>query len=163
MTAAEEGPKSSLVLYQTEDGRTRIQCRFEDETLWLTQALIAELHITIKDKPWDFFDFTDLLDFPGARSRERIPAVRKFLQRERSLEGLFLRGKVGYLFDRYCAEQELTSMLLCIGPSNQEVRTLPKMVDDWIGSTHGATLYASAQHVSRRAISTTGRRVATRG
>ena len=26
-----------LVLYQTEDGRTRIQCRFEDETLWLTQ------------------------------------------------------------------------------------------------------------------------------
>jgi hypothetical protein len=32
-----------MVLYQTEDGRTRIQCRFENETLWLTQALIAEL------------------------------------------------------------------------------------------------------------------------
>jgi len=29
--------------YQTEDGRTRIQCRFEGETIWLTQALIAEL------------------------------------------------------------------------------------------------------------------------
>lgn len=36
-------PQSSLILYQTEDGRTRIQCRFENETLWLTQALIAEL------------------------------------------------------------------------------------------------------------------------
>ncbi len=34
---------SELVLYQTEDGRTRIQCRFEDETLWLTQHQIAEL------------------------------------------------------------------------------------------------------------------------
>jgi hypothetical protein len=34
---------SSLILYQTEDGRTRIQCRFENETIWLTQALIAEL------------------------------------------------------------------------------------------------------------------------
>lgn len=34
---------SSIVLYQTEDGRTRIQCRFEDESIWLTQALIAEL------------------------------------------------------------------------------------------------------------------------
>jgi len=36
-------PHSSIVLYQTEDGRTRIQCRFEEETLWLTQAQIAEL------------------------------------------------------------------------------------------------------------------------
>jgi hypothetical protein len=36
-------PLSSIILYQTEDGRTRIQCRFENETIWLTQALIAEL------------------------------------------------------------------------------------------------------------------------
>ena len=36
-------PQSSIVLYQTEDGRTRIQCRFENETIWLTQALISEL------------------------------------------------------------------------------------------------------------------------
>ena len=39
----EPPPESSLLLYQTEDGRTRIQCRFENETIWLTQALIAEL------------------------------------------------------------------------------------------------------------------------
>ena len=38
-----EAPQSSIVLYQTEDGRTRIQCRFQDETIWLTQALMAEL------------------------------------------------------------------------------------------------------------------------
>lgn len=37
-------PNSSIILYQTEDGRTCIQCRFEDETVWLTQALIAELY-----------------------------------------------------------------------------------------------------------------------
>jgi len=36
-------PQSEIILYQTEDGRTRIQCRFENETLWLTQSLIAEL------------------------------------------------------------------------------------------------------------------------
>lgn len=35
--------RSSLILYQTEDGRTRIQCRFENETVWLTQKLMAEL------------------------------------------------------------------------------------------------------------------------
>ena len=38
-----EQPQSSIVLYQTEDGRTRIQCRFENETIWLTQKLMAEL------------------------------------------------------------------------------------------------------------------------
>lgn len=39
-------PQSEFILYQTEDGRTRIQCRFENETLWLTQAQIAELFQT---------------------------------------------------------------------------------------------------------------------
>lgn len=39
-------PNSEIILYQTEDGRTRIQCRFENETIWLTQAQIAELFET---------------------------------------------------------------------------------------------------------------------
>ena len=36
-------PMGEIVLYQTEDGQTRVECRFADETLWLSQALIAEL------------------------------------------------------------------------------------------------------------------------
>jgi hypothetical protein len=39
-------PQSEIILYRTEDGRTRVQCRFENETLWLTQAQIAELFQT---------------------------------------------------------------------------------------------------------------------
>jgi hypothetical protein len=35
---------SDLILYQTEDGKTRIQCRFEHGSIWLTQAQIAELY-----------------------------------------------------------------------------------------------------------------------
>jgi hypothetical protein len=35
-----------IILYQTEDGRTRIECRLEGETLWLSQALMAELFQT---------------------------------------------------------------------------------------------------------------------
>jgi hypothetical protein len=46
MSKGHPEPAPALVLYQTEDGRTRIQCRFEGETLWLTQALIAELFAT---------------------------------------------------------------------------------------------------------------------
>jgi hypothetical protein len=37
---------SEFILYQTEDGKTRIQCRLENETLWLTQAQIADLFQT---------------------------------------------------------------------------------------------------------------------
>ncbi len=36
-------PTGELILYQTEDGRTGVECRFYDETLWLSQALMAEL------------------------------------------------------------------------------------------------------------------------
>jgi len=36
--------RGEILLYQTEDGRTRLECRFEDRTIWLSQALIAELY-----------------------------------------------------------------------------------------------------------------------
>lgn len=102
-------------------------------------ALVAEVTVQLRDKPWDFFDVTDLLDFPGARSREQIRDPARHLADPAKLPAVLLRGKVAYLFERYCAETELTGMLLCIGPSNQEVRTLPRMVEDWIAGTHGDT------------------------
>ena len=43
-TPNEPVPKAGeIVLYRTEDGRTRVECRFVDETRWLSQALIGEL------------------------------------------------------------------------------------------------------------------------
>lgn len=38
--------KSSLLFYQTEDGRQRIEVRLEEETVWLTQKLMSELFQT---------------------------------------------------------------------------------------------------------------------
>jgi len=35
--------KSELIIYQTEDGQTRLQVKMEDETVWLTQDQMAEL------------------------------------------------------------------------------------------------------------------------
>ncbi len=37
-------PAGEFLLYQTEDGRTRVECRFVEDTLWLTQAVMAELY-----------------------------------------------------------------------------------------------------------------------
>ncbi|OZA31008.1 MAG: hydroxyacid dehydrogenase [Hydrogenophilales bacterium 17-61-9] len=36
-------PTGNLVIYQTEDGRARIECRLIDATVWLSQALMGEL------------------------------------------------------------------------------------------------------------------------
>jgi hypothetical protein len=36
-------PKSELVLYQTEDGRTRVEVRLENETVWLSLNQMADL------------------------------------------------------------------------------------------------------------------------
>ena len=111
----------------------------------IVAALIAEITIPLIDRPWEFFEHTDLLDFPGARTREEITDPDQFLAQEGRLGRLFLRGKVAYLFQRYNAEQEITAMLLCVGPSNQDVQTLPNMIDRWIGQTIGATPEARAQ------------------
>ena len=35
--------KSELILYQTEDGKTKIEVRLQGETVWLTLNQIAEL------------------------------------------------------------------------------------------------------------------------
>ena len=35
--------RGEIVLYQTEDGRSRIEVRLEDQTVWLSQAQMAEL------------------------------------------------------------------------------------------------------------------------
>ena len=107
-------------------------------------ALIAEITVPLLDRPWDFFEHTDLLDFPGARTREEITDPEHFLAQEGRLGRVFLRGKVAYLFQRYNAEQEISAMLLCVGPSNQDVQTLPNMIDAWIGQTMGATPEARA-------------------
>ena len=100
-------------------------------------ALIAELVIFMEYQPHDFFDHTDLLDFPGARTRSPNENNPEELEKPEKVAGIYLRGKVAYLFDRYCDEQELTSMLLCVGDSNQEVAEVPITVEEWISKTHG--------------------------
>jgi hypothetical protein len=41
-----ETPKGEVLLYQSDDGSARLDVRLEDETVWLTQPLMAELFQT---------------------------------------------------------------------------------------------------------------------
>ena len=36
--------KSQIVIYQTEDGQAKVSVQFHDDTVWLTQKLMAELY-----------------------------------------------------------------------------------------------------------------------
>jgi len=38
--------KSQIIIYQTESGETKLDVRFQDETVWLTQKMMAELFQT---------------------------------------------------------------------------------------------------------------------
>ena len=122
----------SLELF-TKDGRRVTAGRSE------IAALTAELAITMRHKPDDFFEHTDLLDFPGYRSRLKTDGVARELAKPDQIRQFFLRGKVAYLFERYKTDLELTSMLLCIGPSNQEVQDLPAVINDWVSDAAGKT------------------------
>lgn len=109
-------------------------------------ALVAELRIVIAHQPWAFFEHTDLLDFPGARSREQMldlpPEPDK---RSECVRNMVRRGKVSYLFQRYTEERELTCMLLCMPPSNAEVKDLSSLVRHWVAQTHGDSAVARSK------------------
>jgi len=115
-------------------------------------ALAAEVNICASEAAWPFLEHTDLLDFPGYRSRglkdndtQATNSTRELLERQleaspkTTLKELILRGKVEYLFQRYQADQDVTAMLLCVKDSNQEVPDLAAVVSRWISLTHGET------------------------
>jgi hypothetical protein len=41
-------PDSEFLLYQTEDGQVKLDVRLEDETIWLSQQMMADLFLTTK-------------------------------------------------------------------------------------------------------------------
>lgn len=66
---------SEIIIYQTEDGNTKIETRLEDESVWLTQAQIAELfqksRVTITEHIGNVFKEREL---------EESSVCRKFRQ-----------------------------------------------------------------------------------
>lgn len=93
-------------------------------------------------------DEFDVIDFPGARSRNSISirnftraSVTELLDDEKRKAIEFLRrGKVAYLFDRYSARKELDVLFLCIGANaQQEVVSLVEIMRSWVYKNVGET------------------------
>jgi len=86
-----------------------------------------------------FMKDADILDFPGARSRQQIPEVT-FAEKSNDDKLLvFLRGKVAFLFDRYNFNFEISTLLFCMDNKQPEVADLPQFLYEWIKTTHGGS------------------------
>ncbi len=102
-------------------------------------ALISELIFSIPPdlvhtKP--FLKNSDLLDFPGARSRGGVEAsgIKK------NIYEMLLRGKVSYLFNKYSDEYSINNLLFCANDKQVEVKDLSYLLFNWISKNIGKNI-----------------------
>jgi hypothetical protein len=106
-------------------------------------AITKEIELNIAnnfegDKDRSFIELCDVLDFPGSKSRDKIPEiVFKGNSPDQKLQ-LFIRGKVSYLFDYYLDNQGVSSLIYCMDnhpPEEKEAPTrLKKWIDKYVGN-----------------------------
>jgi hypothetical protein len=102
-------------------------------------ALTAELVFRIdkemeEDKP--FLKGSDLLDFPGARSRLKN---KEQLLSPDHIGNMVLRGKVSYIFNKYSSQYLTSNLLFCNKNENIEVKYIPSLLNEWIEAYIGET------------------------
>lgn len=111
-------------------------------------ALIGELTFVLPEKiaiERKFLKKIDLLDFPGARSREKI----KEQQLGEVLPTVLRRGKVAYLFNKYSRSLKISSVLFCHHNDQKSEPTIGSSIHDWIEANIGATPEIRANMLSR--------------
>jgi len=95
-------------------------------------ALAAELTFQIDKSLAEekkFLQYIDLLDFPGARSREKVEEndITKT-----SCCSMLLRGKVAYLFNKFSSQYLISNLLFCHHEKNSNVKTLSILLKKWM-------------------------------
>lgn len=84
------------------------------------------------DEPQSFLNHADLLDFPGSKSREKIPLnVFENNTEEQKLQ-LLIRGKVSFLFDSYTNRLGVSTLLYCMDDTPPEEKEAPSRLYNWI-------------------------------
>ncbi|MDX6746984.1 virulence factor SrfC family protein [Polaribacter sp. PL03] len=114
-------------------------------------ALIKELHFEI---PNDFLEkeekkfllYTDILDFPGSKSRDRIPEVVFNSNKENAKLSMFVRGKVSYLFYLYNRDIGISTLLYCMDNEPPLVSESPGLLDKWIKRYIGTNPESRKEH-----------------
>ena len=111
-------------------------------------ALIGELTFVLPEEiaaERKFLKKIDLLDFPGARSREKI----KESQLGEVLPTVLRRGKVAYLFNKYSRSLKISSVLFCHHNDQKTEPTIGSSIHNWIEDNIGKTPELRANLLSR--------------
>ncbi len=103
--------KSQLIIYQSVDGNIRIDVRLEDETVWLTQKLMAEL---FQVKPQNITMHLKNIYDEGELSEEAT--CKEFLQVQIEGNRKVERKQKFYTFYNHCTPSELLK-LNCVTPN----------------------------------------------
>lgn len=104
--------------------------------IYSLSALTLEIRLPVSKEiaeEKEFLKYTDLLDFPGARSREPIENVDDTI-----LPKMYLRGKISYLFNKYSSNYEINNLLFCVKNLQNEVKEIPLLINDWIKNNIGS-------------------------
>lgn len=111
-------------------------------------ALIGELTFVLPEtiaNERKFLKKIDLLDFPGARSREKI----KEQQLGDVLPTILRRGKVAYLFNKYSRCLKISAVLFCHHNDQKTEPTIGSSIHNWIEDNIGDTPEKRAGMLSR--------------
>ncbi|MEE0997999.1 MAG: virulence factor SrfC family protein [Paludibacteraceae bacterium] len=111
-------------------------------------ALIGELTFVLPEQIANerkFLKKIDLLDFPGARSREKI----KERQIGEVLPTILRRGKVAYLFNKYSCSLKISSVLFCHHNHQKTEPTIGSSIHNWIVDNIGESPEIRAGVLSR--------------
>lgn len=101
-------------------------------------ALIAELTFVLPKEVAEqrhFLSSMDLLDFPGARAREKFEEAKM----ADVVPKMLRRGKVAYLFNKYSRSLQIGSVLFCHHHEQKNGPTVGETINSWIESNIGTT------------------------
>ena len=111
-------------------------------------ALVGELTFVLPETiaaERTFLKRIDLLDFPGARSREKI----KESQLEEVLPTILRRGKVAYLFNKYSRSLKISAVLFCHHNDQKTEPSIGASIFNWIEENIGRNPESRANVLSK--------------
>lgn len=137
-------------LTKTDNGEEVRSAEVPDMKVWTAEGIrtvkkseftsvTAEVVLEVPDdvaSEKNFLNNLDILDFPGARTRENTD--EKEINPDRACN-MVLRGRVAYLFNKYSRSYLITSLLFCYHDQQSNVKTLSELLSNWIADMVGAT------------------------
>jgi len=132
-----DGNASQFVIYQSDDGKIKLDVRFVDETVWLTQQQLAELFQTSRTNVVEHIQHIyeeGELD-TAATCREfrqvRTEGTRE-VARNMILYNLDMTLSVGYR-----VKSAVATRFRIWATQRQAMRRVPMTMNDWIAKLHG--------------------------